>query len=304
MRRYVSAAPFEPVDPASYRLEGFQGQRLRVIPASAVAAGKGDLITEWLAVTDIGYFPTATAHRCRRDTGSPQTVVIVCTQGLGYCQLPSARVDVGAGQVLAIPPGTPHEYGASDHAPWTIWWAHVTGAGVPALIEAAGFNDQPVVDVRNVLSIASLMDEALRYLESDDSQPSMIAASGAMTHALALVGAERRLDTSTSVEDSVLAVVDYLRAHSVTHVSRTELAHLVGLSESYLATLFHKATGMSILQYQTQQRMTLARELLDTTSLPIGTVAHTAGYADPLYFSRQFRRLNGMSPETYRSRAH
>jgi len=287
--------------PVCYKLEGFPGQRLRVIPNSVVASAKAHAITDWLTVTDIGYFPTATAHRCHRDTGVAQTIIIVCTQGQGYCQLPSTRVSVSAGQVLAISPGTPHEYGASMETPWSIWWAHVKGLGVRALYEVAGFAEKPVVDVRNVLSIASLIDEALTDLERDDSQRSLIAASGTMTHALALIGSERRLDTSTSVEDSVLAVVDYLRAHAAAHVSRSELAALVGLSESYLATLFHKATGMSILQYQTRQRMTLARELLDTTNLPIRAVAQTAGYADQLYFSRQFRRVHGMSPETYRA---
>ena len=287
--------------PGGYKLEGFPGQRQRVIPSSVIASAKANPITGWLTVTDIGYFPTAVAHRCHRDAGVAQTIVIVCTQGLGYCQMPSARVSVSAGQVLAISPGTPHEYGTSVEAPWTIWWAHVKGAGVRALFEAAGFDDRPVIDVRNVLSIASLIDEALTDLERDDSQRSLIAASGAMTHALALIGSERRLNTSTSVEDSVLAVIDYLRTHAAAHVSRTELADLVGLSESYLAMLFHKATGMSILQYQTRQRMTLARELLDTTNLPIRTVAQTTGYPDQLYFSRQFRRVHGMSPETYRA---
>lgn len=284
-----------------YKPDGFAGQRLRVVPASVVAEAKANPITAWLTVTDIGYYPAAVAHRWHRDTGAAQTILIVCTQGLGYCQLRSSRVSVSAGQVLAIPPGTPHEYGASAQAPWSIWWAHVTGTGVPALFEAAGFADRPVVDVRNVLSIATLIDEALTHLERDDSQSSLIAASGALTHAFALVSAERRLGTSPSAEDSVVTVVDYLRAHAASHVSRSELAGLVGLSEPYLAALFRTATGMSVLQYQTRQRMAVARELLDTTGLPVSEVARESGYADPLYFSRQFRRIHGMSPEIYRT---
>jgi len=284
-----------------YKPEGFAGQRLRVVPASVVAAAKANPITAWLTVTDIGYFPAAVAHRWHRDAGATQTILIVCTQGLGYCQFQSTRVSVSAGQVLAIPPGVAHEYGASAQAPWSIWWAHVTGTGVPALFEAAGFADRPVVDVHHVLDIAALIDRALTILERDDSQLSLIAACGALTYAFALVCSERRLDTSTSAEQSVVTVVDYLRAHAASHVSRSELADLVGLSESYLAALFRQATGMSILQYRTRQRMAVARELLDTTSLPIQTVAQEAGYTDPLYFSRQFRHIHGMSPETYRA---
>lgn len=284
-----------------YKPEGFEGERFRVVPASVVASAKDNPITDWLTVTDIGYFPDAVDHRWHRDSGAAQTIIIVCTQGLGYCQLESARYSVSAGQVLAIPPGVPHEYGASEVAPWTIWWAHVTGVGVPALFETAGFTESPVADVYNVLSIATLIDEALTILERDDSQPSLIAACGALTHAFTLIAAQRRLDASAPVEDAVVTVIDFLREHAASSVSRTELANLVGLSESYLAALFRKSTGMGILKYQTRQRMALARELLDTTDLSIHAVASEAGYGDPLYFSRRFRHIHGMSPEIYRT---
>jgi len=281
--------------------QGFAGQRLRVVPASVVAAAANNPITAWLTVTDIGYYPEASAHRWHRDAGSSQAIVIVCTQGSGYCQLQGNRFTIGAGQVLAIPPGTPHEYGASKAAPWTIWWAHVTGAGVSALLDHAGFTERSVINVPAVLNVASLIDEALTALERDDSQSSLIAASGAMTHALTLLASKRSPGPSLPAEDAVGTVIDYLRAHSAAHVSRTELANLVNLSKSYLAELFRKSTGMSILSYQIRQRMAVARELLDTTNLPISAVAGQTGYADPLYFSRQFRRIHGMSPETYRA---
>jgi len=47
--------------------------------------------------------------------------------------------------------------------------------------------------------------------------------------------------------------------------------------------------------------MGLARELLDTTDRAIASIAREVGYSDPLYFSRQFRRIHGMSPSEYRS---
>ena len=281
--------------------QGFAGQRLRVVPASVVASAANNPITAWLTVTDIGYYPEASAHRWHRDDGSSQAIVIVCTQGSGYCQLQGNRFSIGAGEALAIPPGTPHEYGASKDAPWTIWWAHVTGAGVSALLDHAGFTERSVINVPNVLSVASLIDEALTALERDDSQSSLIAASGAMTHALTLLGSKRSPGPSLPAEDAVGTVIDYLHAHATAHVSRSELANLVNLSKSYLAELFRKSTGMSILSYQIRQRMAVARELLDTTNLPISAVAGQTGYADPLYFSRQFRRIHGMSPETYRA---
>ena len=64
---------------------------------------------------------------------------------------------------------------------------------------------------------------------------------------------------------------------------------------------WRKATGGGPGAFHTSLKMARARELLDTTELAIADVAAAVGYADPLYFSRHFRRVHGMNPSTYRS---
>jgi len=46
--------------------------------------------------------------------------------------------------------------------------------------------------------------------------------------------------------------------------------------------------------------MNRARELLVTTSIPIGTIGEQAGYPDALYFSRIFKRHFGVPPSKFR----
>jgi AraC family transcriptional regulator, arabinose operon regulatory protein len=46
--------------------------------------------------------------------------------------------------------------------------------------------------------------------------------------------------------------------------------------------------------------MSRARELLDTTDLPINAVARVVGYRDPFYFARHFRAGHGMTASQYR----
>jgi AraC-like DNA-binding protein len=79
---------------------------------------------------------------------------------------------------------------------------------------------------------------------------------------------------------------------------------MVGRSPSAVTRLFRKVTGLSFKQYQTAHRMEQAATMLTAMpNRPVTEIARTAGYEDPLYFSRAFARHFGCSPTTYRRQA-
>lgn len=293
----------QPDGPARHtRREGFPGQRMRVLPRPLVAAALAAPVTAHLLVTDVGFFPRAASHGRTRPHGAAQHVVIVCTAGSGTCELPGGTHTVGPGEALVIPAGTPHRYESDDADPWTIWWVHVVGRSVPEHLAAIGTDvGRPVVGCADVTRVTALLDTVLRRMEQDESPSTLVAASGAAWHALALLAAERRY-TGGSRADSVAATVEHLRADPATRVSLGELAGMAGLSRSHFSALFRRATGYGPLEYQTRLRMGRARELLDTTDRTVASIAHEVGYADPLYFSRQFRRIHGVTATDHRAR--
>ncbi len=65
---------------------------------------------------------------------------------------------------------------------------------------------------------------------------------------------------------------------------------------------WHRIMGMSPGQYHAMHQMQRAQEQLAHTSLSITYIANGLGYADPLYFSRKFRKQVGMSPSEYREK--
>jgi transcriptional regulator GlxA family with amidase domain len=80
------------------------------------------------------------------------------------------------------------------------------------------------------------------------------------------------------------------------------MARLSGLSERSFKRRFHKATGMSPLEYVHTLRLEEAKHLLETGDAPVEAVANEVGYADASFFSRMFRRKVGMTPAQYRRR--
>jgi AraC-like DNA-binding protein len=282
------------------RAEGFVGQRLQVVPRPLVAAALQRPATSRLVVTDCGYFPRAAGHGRLRERGAAQAILILVTDGAGWGVVDGERHPLSSGQVLVIPAGVAHEYGADDTHPWTIWWMHVTGPDVPHLLQSARLSSaRPVITLREPHKVAALIERALERLERDDSVPSMIGASGAAWHVLALLSADQV--SGRAHLDPVDVTLDYLQARVGRRVSVEEVADLVGLSQSRISEVFRAATGTSVLAYQTRLRMARARELLDTSDMGVASVARAVGYEDAYYFSRHFSRVHGQSPSQYRA---
>ena len=71
------------------------------------------------------------------------------------------------------------------------------------------------------------------------------------------------------------------------------------ITPSYLSCLFHRETGRTLALYISKVRMNAALQLLKATQLQIQTVAQLCGFNDPNYFSKQFKRYFGITPQQY-----
>lgn len=77
-------------------------------------------------------------------------------------------------------------------------------------------------------------------------------------------------------------------------------ASMCHLSKSRFIHLFTTFTGNSPHHYRLSLRVQRAKELLAYSSMSIAEVSTTVGFADPLYFSRIFRKYTDLSPTQYR----
>ncbi len=75
----------------------------------------------------------------------------------------------------------------------------------------------------------------------------------------------------------------------------------LGVSVSYVSTLFKKLQNTTFNRYLVKVRMDKAKELLRYSNLKVYEIANQVGYNDVYYFSYSFKRTTGMTPKDYRN---
>ncbi len=95
---------------------------------------------------------------------------------------------------------------------------------------------------------------------------------------------------------------EWLAQNYKVQVSVTKLVAFSGLPERSLMRRFAKAIGMSPLDYIHALRLEEAKQLLETTDIPVEAIANEVGYEDTSFFGRLFRRKTSITPLQYRIR--
>lgn len=98
-------------------------------------------------------------------------------------------------------------------------------------------------------------------------------------------------------------VLHHIEEHFAQEMKLGDLAKLAGLHEVCLERLFKKTLGATPRGYLSEVRVLKAKTILMDPTGTIQEVARLVGIPDPYYFSRPFRRFEGIAPKQFRSAA-
>ena len=79
-----------------------------------------------------------------------------------------------------------------------------------------------------------------------------------------------------------------------------DLASGSGLSRTYFSLIFREVTGIRLQDYLMQVRLNKAKTLLCCIDLKVKQIAFEAGFTDPNYFCRTFKKKTGLNPTNWR----
>ncbi len=113
----------------------------------------------------------------------------------------------------------------------------------------------------------------------------------------AVCGANRK---SSRAFGTAERIADYIAEHYKENFSGDDLQKALFINFDYANRIFKKHFGYSIIQYRNRLRINTAKTLVD--SMPLDEVAYSVGFSDRYYFSKCFKKYEGISPDECRNK--
>ena len=85
-------------------------------------------------------------------------------------------------------------------------------------------------------------------------------------------------------------------------LSITELCDELGCGRTYLSILFKKNTGDTIMNYYNMLKINEAKSLIKEGKLPLSEISELLHFSTRFYFSRVFKRIEGITPSEYKAK--
>jgi AraC family transcriptional regulator len=92
----------------------------------------------------------------------------------------------------------------------------------------------------------------------------------------------------------------FIDEHLTECIRVSDLSALARSSPSYFSAAFKRTFGASPHAYLMRRRITMAVGQMLESDAPLSEIAMNCGFADQAHFSRQFRRMMGSTPSSWR----
>ncbi len=246
--------------------------------------------------------------------------LIIITGGQGIHITGRDSWTLSAGDVFVIGRSRPHDYqnmhdlqlinvlfdldkiSMNQHDLSRLPGYHVLFRLEPEWRQRHRFNSRLHLTPQDLWVVIGLIDQLDTELKHRDSGFGFLSTAIFMQ----IVGFLSRCYNRSKNPDSrallrIAEAISLLESNYENDLTLDELAKTAHMSKRSFIRTFHAAMGTSPIAYLIQQRIKKAARLLRQSDVPITDIAIRSGFSDSNYFARQFRKILGVPPRTYRS---
>ncbi|MCD7938312.1 MAG: AraC family transcriptional regulator [Tannerellaceae bacterium] len=230
--------------------------------------------------------------------------LIYISEGQGIFQTQSGGdFMVKGGSMFLLFPDEWHTYKPDETTGWKEYWIGFKGVNIDQRVKT-GFlqKDKPFFQVGSNEEIIRMYQQAIEVAKREDAFFQQMLA-GITNYLLGLMYNLDKNYQFNQDSESVAAINHariLMRENIENNITVQEIANRTNMSYSLFRKLFKEYTGFSPAQYFQEIRIQRAKELLQTTTIPVKEIAYRLHFETPGYFSYRFKQKTGKNPGAFR----
>jgi AraC-like DNA-binding protein len=246
--------------------------------------------------TDQSYY-----YDCRQRRDRPQVTIQFTLAGTGFYQDRRGRTLLPAGWAfVSVIPGE-FEYGFAPQStgPYELAFISIDGTEATAWHERLVSSFGHLLDLSDAESIRPMLLNIAHARETSRLPDRYVLSAQIYALLMEIYSTlnRTRLSTTPRVTQAMQLIADHADdAGFGIH----QLAAAMDCSREHLTRLFRTATGVSPIDYLTQQRLRRAAQALRATNDKLEAIAQRCGFSSANYFCRTFRERVGTTPARFR----
>lgn len=222
--------------------------------------------------------------------------------GKGIYKVNNKTYNLKAGNGFLIYPNELIYYKADKNNPWEYAWIGFTGTKINEYIDKTSLTkNNPVFSFKKEGDLVKSIDSVIYATNLNSNKNIKIIATlydfiYNLLEEIPNDNIETKITPKNYVEDALF----YIQNNYQENISVSDIANYLSLDRSYFHKIFKKYTNKSPQEYILYLKFEKASELLLSTNLKVGDIARSIGYSDIFLFSKNFKKVKGVSPSEYR----
>ncbi len=148
---------------------------------------------------------------------------------------------------------------------------------------------------------APLFEKCYRAFVSASPASQLLAKAAFLEIISALICSANEKQKREPMHPAIARAVEFIKENYALNISESSLAEKYGFSPRYFGKIFRQSAGKSLNEFIMERRLFAAKEMLIGSDMTIAHIAEQAGFCDAFYFSKCFKKKEGLSPSDYRA---
>lgn len=230
---------------------------------------------------------------------------VIIEEGKGKVTIEGKVYPVKKGMLFYFPPGIKHSLETDSQVPMSFYGVHFIFTNVEYINTSWNMNTEEKslglpnkIMLKNVFSILDLFKQLNKCCINKLPGEELYSRAIFQQLFFEVLKDIQSISTNYAANAKIEKAIVFMKENVSQKLNMPLLAAEVGLSTSYFLIQFKKYTGYSSIEFFNRLKIDKAKNLLQGGN-KIKEVAVDIGIYDEFYFSRLFKKIEGISPSAY-----